>query len=171
MISEQMQSAINEQINKELYSEYLYLSMAAYFDDLGLTGFSNWMRVQYQEEMFHAFKMYDYVLDQDGEVRLLAIDQPPHDFHSAENVFKTTLDHERKVTAMINNIMDLAVVEKDHATNIFMQWFVTEQIEEEATAKDILQQIKLAGATPQGLFLLDRELGQRVYTPPAAAAE
>jgi len=171
MISKKMQEAINEQIKNEMYSAYLYLSMSAYCTKIDLKGFANWMRVQYQEEMFHAFKMYDYLLDQDGEVKLLAIDQPPHEFQSAENVFKTTLEHERKVTAMINNIMDLAVTEKDHATNIFMQWFVTEQIEEEATAKDILQQIKLAGATPQGLFLLDRELGQRVYTPPAAAAE
>ncbi len=171
MISKKMQEAINEQIKNEMYSAYLYLSMSAYCTKIDLKGFANWMRVQYQEEMFHAFKMYDYVLNQDGEVKLLAIDQPPHDFQSSENVFKTTLEHERKVTAMINNIMDLAVTEKDHATNIFMQWFVTEQIEEEATAKEILHQIKLAGATPQGLFLLDRELGQRVYTPPAATAK
>jgi ferritin len=169
MISKKMQDSLNEQIKNEIYSAYLYLSMSAYCDSIDLKGFASWMRVQYQEEMFHAFKMYDYILEQDGQVQLLAIDQPPYDFESPEKVFQATLEHERKVTAIINNLMDLALEEKDHASNIFLQWFITEQIEEESTAKRILQEIKMAGVHPQGLFMIDRELGQRVYTPPATA--
>ena len=168
MLSKKVQKAINEQINAELYSAYLYLSMSAWFDSMNLKGFANWMRVQYQEETFHALKFYDYVLSRQGEIKLASIDAPPTSWKSPLNVFEETLKHEQHVTSLINNLAFLAQDEKDLASGILLQWYVTEQIEEEANADAILQKLKLAGDNPGALFMIDNELAARVYTPPAA---
>lgn len=168
MISKKMESAINKQINAELYSAYLYLSMCAYFQAANLKGFANWMRVQALEEFTHADKFYGFVLDRGGRVTLTAVDGPPTAWASPLAVFQEVSQHERKVTGLINALVDLAIKEKDHATNTFLQWFVNEQVEEEANADGLVQQLKLIGDNGQGLLMLDRELAQRVFVPPVA---
>lgn len=169
MLDPTMEQALNKQLNAELYSAYLYLSMAAYFYSLNLNGFANWMTVQNQEETLHAMKFYNYINERGGRIKLEQIDTPPTEWSSSLNVFEETLKHEEKVTGLINNLVDLAMAERDHASNAFLQWFITEQVEEEASANDIIQNLKLAGNDPHALFMLDRELGTRVFTPPAAA--
>lgn len=171
MISEKMQKAVNAQINAELYSAYLYLSMSAYFQSLNLPGFANWMSVQNQEETFHAMKMYDFVNERGGRVILQPIEGPPAEWPTPLAVFENVLKHEQKVTGLINNLVNLAVEEKDHATQIFLHWFVTEQVEEEANADAIVRKLKLVKDSPEGLFMMDAELAQRVFTPPAAGAQ
>ena len=171
MISKQMQDALNDQVAAEFYSAHLYLSMSAYLESIDLPGFANWMRVQYQEEVTHAEKIFDYVIERDGRAVSKAWDAPPAEWKSALDVFETAYAHEQKVTGLINDLMDLAFSEKDHAANIFLQWFVNEQVEEEASAKAIVQQLKLLGDSKGGLFQIDRELGRRVFTPPTAAVE
>jgi ferritin len=160
-----MLSALNKQINKEIYSAYLYMSMSAYSQYTGLKGFANWFMVQYNEEMEHAMKIYTYVNDQGEQVKLMAIDEPPVEFDSPLDMFEKTLDHEKFITKSINELVDIAIAEKDHATVIFLQWFVTEQIEEEGNDNDIINQLKLVGDNGNGLIMLDRELGSRVFTP------
>jgi len=167
MLSDSMETALNKQINAEMYSSYLYLSMSSYFESVDLTGMASWMRSQAQEEMFHAMKFYDYVNERGGRVLLAAIEKPRSEWSSALEVFENTLDHERTVTGLINGLVDLALEERDHATNIFLQWFVSEQVEEEATAGGIVNKLKLIGGDAAGLFALDQELGRRVFTPPA----
>lgn len=167
MNSEKMEKAINEQINAEIYSAYLYLAMSAYFESVDLPGFANWMRVQWQEELAHAQKLYDYLFERDGRVVLDAIEAPPLEWKSPLDAFEETLKHEKYVTSRIHDLVRLARAEGDVATENFLQWFVTEQVEEEATAKALIQQLKLVGDQGQGLFLTDRELGTRVFTPPA----
>lgn len=169
MLSEKMEKALNDQIQAEIYSAYLYLSMEAYFQSINLAGFASWMQVQYQEEMAHAMKFYGFINERGGRVILLAIDAPPDQWDSPLAAFETTLQHEQTVTARINDLVDVAIAERDHATNNFLQWFVAEQVEEEDSANGVIEQIKLFGDA--GLFMLDRELGQRVFTPPSAAAE
>ncbi len=171
MISNKMEEALNEQINAEMYSAYLYLSMESYFKSLNLNGFANWMRVQTQEELMHAMKIYDFVNERGGRVTLKAIDGPPTKWESPLAVFEAVYTHEQKVTALINQLVDLTIKEKDHATNTFLQWFVNEQVEEESSADEIVQQLKMMGNAPGGMFMLDRELGQRVFTPPATKGE
>ena len=166
MLSEKMQNAINKQINAEIYSAYLYLSMSAYFESINLEGFANWMRMQAQEEMVHAMKFYDYVNERGSRVVLQTVEGPPTEWDSALAVFEHTYEHEQNVTGMINNLVNLAIEEKDHATNSFLQWFVDEQVEEEASADKVLQQLKLTGDAPGALFMIDRELGARVFTMP-----
>ncbi len=168
MLSPNMEAAINEQIKWEFFSGYLYLSMAAYFADLGLPGFAKWMEAQYQEEVFHALKMYRYVLESGGKIRLQAMDQPEHQWKSPLDCFEFSLNHEKLVTRRINDLADLAQKEKDHATYIFLQWFISEQVEEEDSFSDVVGKLKLVG-DGGGLFMLDRDLGARVYTPPADA--
>ena len=165
MLSNNMLSALNKQINKEIYSAYLYMSMSAYSQYTGLKGFANWFMVQYNEEMEHAMKIYTYVNDQGEQVKLIAIDEPPVEFDSPLDMFEKTLDHEKFITKSINELVDIAIAEKDHATVIFLQWFVTEQIEEEGNDNDIINQLKLVGDNGNGLIMLDRELGSRVFTP------
>lgn len=169
MLPQNMEQALNKQLNAELYSAYLYLSMAAYFYSLNLNGFANWMTVQNQEETMHAMKFYNYINERGGRITLAQIDGPPTNWHSPLEVFEETLKHEEKVTGLINNLVDLAIAERDHAANAFLQWFVTEQVEEEASANEIIQNLKMAGNDPHALFMLDRELGARVFTPPATA--
>ena len=168
MLSKQMEKAINKQINAEIYSSYLYLSMCAYFESIGLAGSGSWMRQQVQEEMFHAMKMFDYVNERGGRVVLQAVEQPQTEWTSASDVFENVLSHERKVTGLINDLVNLALDERDHATNIFLQWFVSEQVEEESSAGEIVDKLKLIGNDANGLFMLDRELGQRLFTLPAS---
>ncbi len=167
MLSKEMEQRLNDQINEELYSSYLYLSMSAWFEHQGLNGFAKWMKVQAEEEKFHADKFYNYVHERDGRVILRAIEAPPSDFSSSREVFTEALNHEIKVTGLINGLADLAVTEKDHATNQFLQWFIEEQVEEEASVRQVLDELKLTGDAGGGLFMLNRELGQRTFTPPA----
>jgi ferritin len=166
MLSNKMEAAINQQINAEMYSSYLYLSMATYFESISLGGLSNWMRQQAQEEMFHGMKMFDYVCERGGRVTLKAIDEPPSEWASVLDVFENVLAHEQKVTGLINDLVNLALDERDHATNIFLQWFVSEQVEEEDTAGGLVDKLKLIGNDANGLFMLDTELGNRVFTLP-----
>jgi len=170
MISKKMVQALNKQVNNEIYSAYLYLSMSSYTNFIGLKGAANWFMVQYQEEMFHAMKMYDYVNSQGDHTQLAAIAAPPTEFGTLLSMFEQTLKHEQFITNCINELMDLAIKEKDHATQIFLQWYVTEQIEEEGNDNDIIAKLKLVGDSPQGLMMVDRDLAARVYTPPATTA-
>lgn len=171
MLSKKMVEALNKQINNELYSAYLYLSTSAHSTFIGMKGFANWFMVQYQEEMMHAMKIYDYVNDQGGQVKLMAVAQPPTEFGSLLEMFEKTLKHEKFITKCINDLVNLAIEEKDHATNIFLQWFVTEQIEEEANDNEIISKLKLVGEEGNGLLMIDRELAARVFTPPAPSKE
>ncbi len=171
MISKKMEDALNEQVNAELYSSYLYLSMESYFKSQNVNGFANWMRIQTQEEVMHATKIYDFINERGGRVILKTIEGPPTEWDSTLAVFKAVYEHEQKVTGLINDLVDLAIKEKDHATNSFLQWFVNEQVEEESTADEIVQQLKMMENAPGGIFMFDRELGQRVFTPPAAEGE
>lgn len=168
MLTEKMENALNGQINAEFYSAYLYLAMSSYFAQNDLPGFANWMRIQVQEEQFHAMKQFDYVLERGGKAVPGSIDAPPASWESTVAVFEATLAHEQMVTGLINELVYLARDERDNATEIFLQWFVKEQVEEEDTASTILGQLKLIAGSPQALFLMDRELGQRVFVPPAA---
>ncbi len=169
MLTEKMEKMLNEHLNYELYSSYLYLSMAAYCESIDLKGFANWMRIQVQEELTHVVKFYDYILERDGRVLLTAIDGPPTSWDSPVVTFTETLKHEQGVTKRINSIVKASFEENDFATHTFLQWFITEQVEEEASVRDVLQKVKMVGDSGDGLFLIDRELGQRVFTPPATA--
>jgi len=171
MITKKMADSLNEQINKEIYSAYLYLSMSAYTDHKGLKGFANWYFVQFQEEMYHAMKIYRYLQDQGAVIKLKAIDQPPTEFGDVLEIVEKTLSHEKMVTGLINKLIETAVEEKDYATQAFLQWFVTEQVEEESNVSEILDKLKLAGNQGNGLFMIDKELASRVYTPPAQSEE
>jgi ferritin len=161
MLSKTLQDAMNEQIKNELYSAYLYLSMSAYCEAANLPGFAHWMRMQAQEEEAHAMKFYDFIYERGGRVVLQAIDQPPVEFPSPLAVFEQTLEHEQKVTAMIHDLYTLAVEEKDYASQAFLQWFVTEQVEEEDSASQILETLKMIGDKGHALLMLDRQLGSR----------
>ena len=170
MISKKLQDAFNEQINKELYSEYLYLSMASYSYSKDMDGVANFFMVQTQEEHFHAMKMFNFVNDRGGRILLKPLAGPEVDFKSIKDLFEATLAHEKVVTASINNLMDIAIKENDHAAASFLKWFVDEQVEEEATIGKILSKLKLIGNDGQGLLMIDTELATRVFTPPAATA-
>jgi ferritin len=161
MLSDRMEKALNGQVNAELYSSYLYLSMNAYFKSVNLDGFANWMYAQAQEELMHAMKFYNFINQRGGRTLLAAIEAPPDQWDSPLAVFEDTLKHEQKVTGLINGLVDIALEERDHATQVFLQWFVTEQIEEEESAGSVLEQLKLLGDAKQGLFMMDRELATR----------
>ena len=171
MISKKIEKALNKQINAELYSAYLYLSMVAYFESVNLPGFANWMKVQTQEELMHAMKIYDFVNERGGRVVLKAIEAPPTEWDSPLDAFEATYKHEQKVTGLINNLVNLAIEEKDHATNSFLQWFVNEQVEEESSVDKVSQKLKMVEKSPGELFMIDSELGQRVFTPPTTEGE
>ncbi len=166
MIDKEMEKALNEQINNEIFSAYLYLSMSAHSTYLGLDGFANWFMVQYQEEMEHAMKFYDYINDRGGKVELLSLKQPDSEFDSPMDMFQKTLAHEQFITKCINDLVDLAIEKKDHSTQILLQWYVTEQIEEESNDNEIIAKLKLIGDNGNGLLMLDKELSARIYTPP-----
>jgi ferritin len=161
MLTEKMQKALNGQLNAELYSSYLYLSMNAYFKAVNLDGFANWMYYQAQEELEHSMKFYDFIVQRGGKVQLQQIEAPPAEWGSPLAVFEATLEHEQKVTGLINDLVEIAHEERDHATNIFLQWFVSEQVEEEESVGGVLEQLKLMGDAQGGLFMIDRELAKR----------
>ncbi len=164
MLSEKLEKALNDQINAELYSAYLYQSMGAYFEDKSLDGFATWMDMQTKEEMFHARKLYDYVNERGGRVILAGIDAPESNWENTLAVFEASLAHEEKVTAMINNLVDLAEKDKDYATRSFLQWFVDEQVEEEDSVGEVVDKLKMISDSSQGLFMMNNELGQRTFT-------
>lgn len=161
MLSKSMESALNRQVNRELYSAYLYLAMSAYFETASMKGFAKWMRLQAKEEQTHAMKIYDYVIARGGKASLEAIEAPKAKWTSAGKVFEEVYAHEQKVTGMINNLVDLAIREKDHATFEMLQWFVKEQVEEEEHASEIVSQIAILGDVVGHLFWLDHQLGKR----------
>ena len=171
MISRKIEEALNGQLNAEFYSAYLYLSMAGYFESIDIKGFANWMLVQVQEEQFHAMKLYDYIFERGGKVTLHTIDAPPADWKSPLAVFEATLEHEQKVTGLVNDLMYLAREERDNASEIYLQWFVNEQVEEESNVNTVLGQLKLIKDSPQGLFMMDNQMGQRVFTPPVSEGD
>lgn len=170
MLSKKMEDALNEQINAEFESAYLYLSMATWFEEKNLEGMANWMMIQFKEEQTHALKFYNYVVERGGRVLLKPIKGPQTEWKSVLEVFEETLKHEHLVTSLINNLVDLAIKEKDHATNNMLQWFVAEQVEEEANGERIINMMKLIGDNVQGLFMLDRELAGRVFVDATQAA-
>ena len=161
MLSKAVQDAINEQIKNELYSAYLYLSMSAHFEASNLPGFARWMRLQAQEEQGHAIKFFDYMHDRGGVVRLQAIDQPPAEWKSSLVLFEQVLHHEQMVTGMIHRLYELAAKENDYATGIMLQWFITEQVEEEKSAAQIIDTLKLIDAHGTAVLMLDKQLGKR----------
>ena len=165
MLSQKMEESLNKQVNAELYSSYLYLSMSAYFSEINLSGCAHWMRLQAQEELSHALKLYDYINERGGRPVLESIEAPRSSWGSPTEVFENVLSHEQKVTGLINDLVDLAIQQKDHATNNFLQWFVSEQVEEEASANEVLQRIRMTGNDGGGLFMLDQELGKRILSP------
>jgi len=167
MMPEKMQDALNKQINAEFYSAYLYLAMSAWFDSIDMPGAANWMRVQYTEEIIHAEKIFDYIKERDGRAILQAIEAPPSEWKSALDAFEAAYTHEQKVTAMIADLVEIARAEKDLATEVFLQWFVNEQVEEEASVKTVVQQLKLVDESKNGLFMIDRELAGRTPAPAA----
>lgn len=161
MLSDKMKKALSGQMNAELYSSYLYLSMNAYFKSVNLDGFANWMYYQAQEELEHAMKFYDFINQRGGRVQLAQIEAPPSDWNSPLAVFEDTLAHEQKVTGLINDLVEVANEERDHASQIFLQWFVSEQVEEEDSVGGVLEQLKLMGEAKGGLFMMDREMAKR----------
>lgn len=165
MISNKLEKELNNQLNEELYSAYLYLSMAAYLSQKNLNGFSNWMKIQFEEEQAHANKLFQYILDRGGNVELQKINKPKAEWNDIIDVFENILKHEEYITSRINDLVELATKEKDHATVVIMQWYVSEQVEEEATVNDMLDQLKLIEGKGSGLFMLDREAKQRVFKP------
>lgn len=162
MISKKMEKALNKQINEELYSAYLYLAISAYCDRQGLRGFAHWFDLQNQEETTHARKFYDYLQEQGARVHLQAIAEPEREFGSPLEVFQAAHKHEKHITGCINKLADLAQIEKDHATGILLQWFVSEQVEEEANVSAIVDELKLIGNDKRALLMIDRELKARV---------
>lgn len=161
MLSDKMQTALNDQINMEFGASFQYLAMAAYFESQNLMGFANWMHVQSEEENLHAMKFYDYINSRRGRVTLKALNAPKTDWSSPLEAFQDALKHEQKVTTSINNLVNLAIQESDHATNSFLKWFVDEQVEEEANVDAVIQDLKRIGESSQGLFMLDREMAGR----------
>jgi ferritin len=170
MLNQKVQDAINDQVNAELYSAYLYYAMAAYFESISLKGFSHWMRVQALEEMTHVQKFFSYIHDRGGQVLMKPIEAPPSEWTSPLAAFEATYAHEVQVTALINKLMDLALAESDHASCNFLQWFVGEQVEEEASVDEIVQKLLLVEKTEGGLFLLDQEMDKRTFVLPAELA-
>lgn len=171
MLSAKMTKALNDQLNFEYFSAYLYLQMSAHFEAKGLKGCANWMRVQYKEELTHVDKFFDYILERGGKVTLTQIAKPKNTWKSNLAAFEDALEHEQKVTARIGKLVNTARAEKDHATENFLQWFVAEQVEEEASVSEIVDQINLAGEKGGGMFMVDKELAGRVFVPPAGTAE
>ncbi|MDD3049544.1 MAG: ferritin [Candidatus Cloacimonetes bacterium] len=166
MISKRLQDAINAQINKELFSEYLYLSMAAYFESVNLPGFANFMKMQVLEERFHAMKFFEYLAERGGRVYLEQINKPEIEFSSIIEIFEKSYKHEQFISKSIYELMDIAIEEKDHATKSFLNWYVDEQVEEEATMDAILNKLKMIDGKGQGILMMDNELAQRAFTPP-----
>ncbi len=169
MISEKLQQKLNEQVQKEFFSAYLYLSIEAYFLSQGLDGFANWFHVQAQEERDHAMLIFNYINRVGGRIKLERIDAPQNDFSSIEQALRLTLEHEQSVTRSIYDIVDVALAERDHKTNTFLQWFVNEQVEEEENAERNVKNFEMVKGEGKGIIILDRELAARVYVPAVMA--
>ena len=165
MVSKELETAINKQINAEFWSAYLYLSMSAHFAHEGLPGFANWFKVQFQEEQDHAVKFMNYLISKGNKVELTPIEKVDTSWDSLLKAFQDTLNHERVVTSLINNLVSIARKENDYATENMLQWFVNEQVEEEETAQAMIDSLKLIGSNGFGIYTMDKELGQRSYTP------
>lgn len=163
MINEKVQDVLNSQINKEFYSAYLYLAMSAYFDEIGLCGFANWTKVQAKEEVDHGMILLDYIIERDGNVKLEQIEAPSRDFNNPLQVFEKILEHEKYVTDSINCVASMSEDECDLATRHFINWYITEQVEEEANARDIITKLKMFGNEKAALYHIDKELGERNY--------
>ena len=163
MLNPKVEEAINEQINAELYSAFLYLSMSAYFQRQNLPGFAKWTYVQYLEETTHALKFFNYINERGGSVKLAAIKEPPTEWKNPVEVYDAIYKHEQLVTSLIYRIVDIAIQERDHASNNMLQWYVAEQVEEEGNASLILEQLKRIGNAQESLYVLDKELGMRVF--------
>lgn len=161
MLNATLENALNNQLNSELYSAHLYLSMAAYFETENLSGFAHWMKVQHQEEISHAMRLFDYINDRNGRVVVQAIAQPPAEFESVQAVMESTLEHERAVTAMIEDLYREAQAQKDYATHVLLEWFIEEQVEEEKSALEVVEHLKLVGDDGTGLLILDGRLAER----------
>ena len=166
MLSPKMLEAMCDHVNKEFYSAYLYMAMSAYCDSVGLKGFAKWFMVQYHEEMAHTMRVYEYIQKQGNKVKLLNIDEPPSSWKSPLDVFENALKHEQMVSKRISSLMDCAYLEKDHASKIFLQWYVVEQVEEEESVSNIVSQLRLIGDNAQALFLIDKELSARTVNIP-----
>jgi ferritin len=161
MLKQKLENAINKQINAELWSAYLYLSMSAYFESINLGGFASWMRVQAQEEVNHAMKFYNHVVERRGRVTVSAITSPPTSWKSPLHAFEEAFKHEQKVTGLIDDLANMAAAEKDHAMSSMLKWFIDEQVEEELSTDTIVQKLKMIGTNTGGLFMLNHELGER----------
>ncbi len=168
MLNPKMEEALNNQVTAELYSAYFYLAMSSYCESISLSGCAKWMRAQAQEELYHGIKIYDYINERGGRAVMAAIDKPPAEWESIQDMFAAVLAHEQKVTGLINDLMNMAQDERDHASTSFLQWFIDEQVEEEASVGEVVDKLKLIGKDGNGLFVMDRELGRRIFTPPAA---
>lgn len=164
-LSKRMEDALNSQLNRELYSAYLYMSMAAFFESQNFEGMANWMKVQSNEEMTHAMRFYNYILNRNGRVILTPIEGPQTEWGSPLHVFENSYQHEREITKFIYNLVDLSLEEKDHTTNVFLDWFITEQAEEEMSVSRVVEKIKLMKDAPGAMFMLDAELAKRTFTP------
>lgn len=165
MINEKVQNVLNSQINKEFYSAYLYLAISAYFDEIGLFGFSNWTKVQAKEEVDHGMILFDYIIERDGKVNLEQIEAPDNNFENPLQVFEKILEHEKYVTESINCVAQMSDDECDLATRHFINWYISEQVEEEANARDVIDRLKMFGGDCTSLYLMDKEMGKRQYTP------
>jgi len=167
MLSQKMEAKLNDQLNAEFYSAYLYLAMSAYFKATDLLGFANWMQVQFEEEKVHAMRFFEFIDRMDGRIKLTQIPTPPFEWKSPVDVFEETFKHEQKVSQGIFELASLADKEKDYATHNFLQWFIAEQVEEESSAKAILKKLRFVGDSKSALLFVDKELAARVFVPPA----
>ncbi len=167
MLNERIEKMLNDQMNFEMYSAYLYKAMGAYCDSIDLSGFANWFKIQEKEENFHTEKLYNYLLERGGRPFFTTIEAPKKDWDSLKAAFENTLEHEQLVTERVNALMTAAIEENDHATRSFLNWYVDEQVEEESNADRIIKQLKLLEGSGQGLFMMDKEMALRVFTPPA----
>ena len=161
MMNKKIEKAFNLQIKEEMYSSYLYLSMSSFFETMNLDGMAAWMKAQAQEELMHAMKFYDFILERGGTVKLMNIDAPPNKWDAPLDMFEAAYEHEKYISGKINKLVDLALTEGDHAANVFLQWFVTEQVEEEASVLTIVEKFKLIGDKKVGTFMMNSELGKR----------
>jgi ferritin len=166
MLSKKLLDGLNKQINEEYYSSYLYQAMVGYFSDLNLDGCAHWMKMQAEEEHMHGLKIFDYVAERGGRIELFEVAKPPMEWESPRAAFEAAFEHEKFMTESISKLADLAILEKDHATNNLMQWYVSEQVEEESQVDDILKKLNMMGDTGTGLFLMDRELLKRAMPTP-----
>ncbi len=166
MLSENMSRAMNVQVNREFYSSYLYLSMSAFFESLGFKGMAGWMRVQAGEELVHAMKMYDYIVFRGGRANMLAVEAPKFSWSSPEEAFQQVWDHERVVTGLIGNLLNVAIMDNDESTKDFLQWYMDEQVEEEESSDSVLKKVKAAGNDSNALKNVDKELGKRRFKFP-----